>query len=334
MSRPPPKSPRLLELVSRRLRLGRYSKRTERSYLGWIERYVRFHRSPDGEWRHPRDLGTPHITEFLTHLAVEGEVSASTQNQALAALLFLYRDVLGTAVEGIDALRADRPRRLPTVFSVHEVRAVLEAVADEPYRTMAGLMYGSGLRLLECCRLRVKDVGFDRRQIVVRNGKGDADRAVPLPRRLESALRDQAAAVAQLHAADLAAGHGRVWLPGALAAKLPGAGRELAWQWLFPSRRLSRDPRAEAGDDPPMRHHVHENSVQKAVQAAVRKALPGRRGSCHTLRHSFAAHLLEAGADIRTVQKLLGHKDVSTTRAYTHVAANGATGTLSPLDRL
>jgi integron integrase len=297
--------------------------------VDWIRRYILFHHK-----RHPREMGAKEIEAFLTHLAIQRRVAASTQNQALSALLFLYRHILQIDLPLIDAVRAKRPGRLPVVMSVEEVRRLLENMQGEnrTYRLMAELMYGSGLRLLECCRLRVKDLDFARRQIIVREGKGDKDRAVPLPERLDRQLREQTEYVRHLHEADLAAGSGQVWLPYALREKFPNAERELGWQYLFPSKRLSVDPRELNGAK--RRHHVHDNAVQKAVRQAVLAAGLTKKVSCHTLRHSFATHLLEVGHDIRTVQELLGHSDVSTTMIYTHVLQRGACGVQSPLDRL
>ncbi len=310
-----------------RIRLLHYSRRTEEAYLHWIRRFIRFHRL-----RHPLELGVPEVEAFLSHLAVEGRVAASTQNQAFSAIMFLYKRVLERELAPVNAVRAKRPARLPVVLSIDEVRRLLAAVPEGTYRLMAELVYGTGMRLLEVCRLRVKDLDFDRRQIVVREGKGDQDRAVPLPLRLEARLREQVARVAELHARDLAAGAGRVRPPFALDRKFPEAEREPGWQFLFPSRRLSLDPRT--ADGVPRRHHLDENGLQKVVHAAVRRAELHKRASCHTLRHSFATHLLEAGSDIRTVQQLLGHRDVSTTMIYTHVLQRGACGVQSPLDRL
>ncbi len=327
---PSPRPPRLLDQVRDALRTRHYSIRTEEAYLGWIRRYILFHGK-----RHPREMGAAEIEAFLTDLAVEGRVAASTQNQALAALLFLYQNVLEVDLPRLDAVRAKRPERLPVVLSIDEVRTVLGGMRGV-YRLMAELMYGSGLRLLECCRLRVKDLDFARGQIVVREGKGDKDRVVPLPRSRAEQLREQVRSVKVLHDRDLASGHGRVWLPSALGEKYPQADRELGWQYLFPSSRLGVDPRFDgpSGQAPRMRHHVHENMVQKQFRKAVLAAGITKRASCHTLRHSFATHLLEAGHDIRTVQELLGHRDVSTTMIYTHVLQLGAGGVSSPLDRL
>jgi integron integrase len=301
------------------------SRRTEKAYAGWIVRFIRFH-----AMRHPRDLGPEEVAAFLNHLAVRGKVSAATQNQALSALLFLYRRVLEIDLPWLDGLvRAKPSQRLPVVLSRAEVRRVL-AEMHGVTALMALLMYGSGLRVLECCRLRVKDVDFDRRQITVRGGKGAKDRATFLPAAAESALRRQLAAVGDLHAADLLRGAGWVELPDAYARKAPEAGRELPWQWLIPATRtyLHR----ETGQR--RRHHLHESVVQRAFRDAVRRAGLTKAASCHSLRHSFATHLLEDGKDIRTIQELLGHKDVATTMIYTHILNKGPVGFTGPADSL
>jgi len=329
MPSPLSRPPKLLDRVRARLRVLHYAIRTEEAYVGWVRRYILFHGK-----RHPAEMGAAEVEAFLTSLAVEGRVAASTQNQAMAALLFLHQHVLETPLGPIDALRAKRPKRLPVVLSRDEVRAVLGRM-EGVHRLMAELMYGSGLRLLECCRLRVKDVDFHRRQIIVREGKGGQDRVVPLPASVVERMQWQVEIVGHQHQADLAEGLGRVRLPTALAEKFPAADQELGWQFLFPSSRLGLDPRSDPGSTPiRRRHHVDENHIQKKVRAAVLAAGLTKRASCHTLRHSFATHLLEAGADIRTVQELLGHQDVSTTMLYTHVLQRGACGVVSPLDRL
>ncbi|HEY7428844.1 MAG TPA: integron integrase [Gemmataceae bacterium] len=324
---------KLLEQVRNSLRLKRYSYRTELCYVRWICQYIHFHKQPDG-FRHPATLGAAEVESFLTHLAVERHVSASTQNQALGALLFLYRDVLHLELSGLDAVRARRSSRLPVVLSRDEVAQLLEAVdrlpSEEPYGLMARLMYGAGLRLMECCRLRIKDVDLVRLQITVREGKGDKDRAVMLPRSLQTPLAEQIRRRSELHQRDLARGLGQVVLPYAFDVKDPGAARSLGWQFVFASRQLSRDPRS----DELRRHHVHDGAVRRAVTLAVESLGWSKRASCHTLRHSFATHLLELGYDIRTVQELLGHADVSTTMIYTHISQQGVAGVRSPLDAL
>lgn len=329
-----PKPPKLLDRLRAKTRLLHYSIRTEEAYADWCKRFILFHHK-----RHPSEMGGAEIERFLTHLATERKVAASTQNQAFSAILFLYQKVLEIELPKIDCLRAKRPQRLPVVLGMEEVRAILDRMTGV-HRLLAELMYGSGLRILECCRLRVKDVDFDRHQILVRDGKGEKDRAVPLPKRAEAKLREQSLRVKVVHDRDVAAGHGRVWLPYAYAKKWPMADRELGWQYLFPSSKLSVDPRGDAeGHDSPVapisrRHHIHENTIQKEVKKAVMACGFVKKVSCHTFRHSFATHLLEGGADIRTVQELLGHADVSTTMIYTHVLQRGARGVVSPLDRL
>lgn len=315
--------PRLMDQVRARMRVKHYSVRTERAYTGWIRRFI----LANGR-RHPSGLGGPEVEAFLTLLATRGHVAPGTQNQALAALLFLYREVLGVELPWMEnVIRAKRPRRLPVVLSAVEVRRLLAAMDGQVW-LMASLLYGTGMRLMECLRLRVKDVDFARSEILVREGKGGKDRRVPLPRRLRDPLAAAVERVAVVHAADLARGLGDVWLPTALARKYPGAGREAGWQYLFPSQALSHDPRAGGL----RRHHVDDSVLQRAVRSARLRAGIAKPATCHTLRHSFATHLLEAGYDIRTVQELLGHKDLSTTQIYTHVLGRGASAVRSPLD--
>ena len=316
--------PKLLDRIRHSLRVRNYSKRTEKAYLRWIREFILC----NGK-RHPQDMGRPEVESYLTQLAVDRNVSASTQNQALCALLYLY-NWLKKPLGQIDAFRAKRPSRLPTVLSAHEVRQILDEVQDPLIGLVLQLLYGTGMRLLEACRLRVKDLDFSRRQIFVRQGKGAKDRCVPLPDRLQNPLQQQLKVVSGLHATDLASGFGHVWLPNALAEKYPNANMELAWQYVFPARKISRDPRG----DQIGRHHLHERQVQRGLRQAVSRTNITKRVSCHTLRHSFATQLLENQADIRTVQALLGHKDLNTTMIYTHVLSRGAGGIRSPLDQL
>lgn len=328
-----PQDRKLLDQFRDKMRSLHYALATEKAYRHWIVEFLRFHRDGD-DWKHPATLGKPEIEAFLTHLATKRRVSAKTQNQAFSAILFLYKHVLELEFPKIDALRAKQSRRLPVVLSPQEVARLIKHVegGGGVYRLMVELTYGAGLRLLECCRLRVKDVDFDRRQLTVREGKGDKDRAVPLPDRCVENLRIQIARVRAQHDADFERGLGYADLPYALRRKYPNAERELAWQYVFFSGKLCRDPRNPEG--PWYRHHLHETMLQRAIKRAVTQAGLTKRATCHTLRHSFATHLLESGIDIRTVQELLGHKDVSTTMIYTHVLQRGACGVLSPLDRL
>ena len=322
---------KLLEQVRHVLRVRRFAIRTEECYLRWVEQFIRFHKGSEG-FRHPADMGAAEVEQFLTHLAVRRHVAASTQNQALAALLFLYRDVLHLDLGGLDAVRARRTRRLPVVLSPDEVRQFLGAIdrlpTTEPYGLMTRLMYGAGLRVMECCRLRVKDVDLVRNQLIVRQGKGDKDRVVMLPQAARAGLETQLRHRETLHQRDRQRGLGWVWTPDALGRKYPEAPTALGWQFVFASRQLSQDPRGGATG----RHHVHEGAVHRAVTQAVRDLGWTKRVGCHTLRHSFATHLLEMNYDIRTVQELLGHSDVNTTMIYTHVLANGVAGVRSPLD--
>ncbi|MFO1076391.1 MAG: integron integrase [Planctomycetota bacterium] len=316
---------RLSDRVREALRLRHRSLRTERAYLHWIRRYWVFCGRRD-----PATLGAAEVSAFLSHLAVDQRVAAATQNQALSALLFLYRHVLAQDLPWLDDLvRAARPAHLPVVLSRNEVRAVLEAMQGTP-RLIAMLLYGAGLRLLECCQLRIKDLDFARNQITIRRGKGRKDRLVMLPAACKAELAAHLAAARTQHERDLAQGAGWVELPTALATKLPNGGREWAWQWVFPATRLYFH--AETGQL--RRHHLHETVVQNAVRAAVRTAGLSKRATCHTFRHSFATHLLEDGSDIRTVQELLGHANVATTMIYTHVLNRGPAGVRSPIDRL
>jgi integron integrase len=319
---------KLLDRLRAALRTRHYSLRTEESYVGWIRRFVVFHGK-----RHPDEMGEPEINAFLSSLATDGRVAASTQNQALSALLFLYRHVLEKPFPEMTALvRARRPARLPVVLTRDEVKAVLGRL-DGASLLVATLLYGTGLRLMECLRLRVKDIDFARSQILVRDGKGMKDRLTMLPVALREPLRRHLVAVKALHEADRAEGFGRVYLPDALARKYPAAASWWGWQWVFPAASRSADPREKPGS-PRRRHHLGESFVQRAVQRAVREASLGKPASCHTLRHSFATHLLESGSDIRTIQELLGHRDVATTMIYTHVLNRGGLGVTSPLDRM
>ena len=318
-----PQAPRLLEQLRARIRTKHYSIRTEDAYVDWVRRFT-LHFGK----RHPRDLGAREIERFLTDLAVEGHVSASTQNQAKSALLFLYRDVLGIELEWLrNVTQAKVPQRLPVVLTETEVRRVFKHFR-ESYVLMAQLLYGSGMRLMECVRLRVKDVDFERLEIVVRDGKGQKDRLTMLPRACLAALQSHLGRVRRLHADDLRQGFGAVYLPFALAKRYPRAAHEWGWQYVFPSMKLSVDPRSNIK----RRHHVDEQGLQRALKQAVRDAGIVKPATPHTLRHSFATHLLQAGYDIRTVQELLGHADVSTTMIYTHVLNRGGRGVVSPLD--
>jgi len=319
---PPPK---LLDQVRDKLRVKHYSIRTEQSYVDWIKRYILFHGK-----RHPKDLGARDLEAFLTHLAVAGKVAAATQNQAKSALLFLYREVLEIALPWLDNVtQAKAPKRLPVVLTVKEVQAVMAGMSGT-HALIARLLYGSGMRLMEAVRLRVKDVEFSRREILIREGKGFKDRVTMLPDAVIEPLLRHLEKVKMLHEEDLALGHGEVYLPYALDKKYPNAGREWGWQYVFPSRNLSVDPRSGKQ----RRHHVDEKGVQRAMKQAVQDAGLVKPATPHTLRHSFATHLLQSGYDIRTVQELLGHSDVSTTMIYTHVLNKGGRGVMSPLDKI
>jgi integron integrase len=319
-----PESKKLLDRVHDALRVKHYSIRTEEAYVSWIRRYILFH-----DKRHPQDMGDREIEAFLTHLAVDRNIAASTQNQALCALLFLYNEVLQRDIGPVDAVRARKPRRLPTVLTREEVEKVIAAITGVN-QLVARLLYGSGLRLMECLRLRVKDIDFAYQQIVVRDGKGQKDRVTMLSARLIDPLREHLQRVAMIHRQDIEKGYGAAYLPYALEVKYPNANREWCWQYAFPAGNLSVDPRSGAL----RRHHLGESSPQRAVREAARLAGIDKPVSCHTFRHSFATHLLENGYDIRTVQELLGHKDVKTTMIYTHVLNRGGLAVRSPLDDL
>jgi integron integrase len=318
-------APKLLDRVRDRIRRKGYSLRTEKSYAHWIKRFILFHGK-----RHPQELGAAEVEAFLTSLAVDRNVAAATQNLALSAILFLYREVLEAPLPWLDHIeRAKKPARLPTVLSQPEVAAVLGRL-DGTVALMLRLLYGTGMRLMECVRLRAKDIDFTARQITVRDGKGGKDRVTMLPDALAEPLRAHLAVARAQHAADLAQGLGAVWLPDALAIKYPNAVKSWGWQYVFPARSISVDPRS--GER--RRHHVDEKSLQRAIRRAALEAGVVKPVSPHVLRHSFATHLLQSGYDIRTVQELLGHADVSTTMIYTHVLNRGGRGVVSPLDRL
>jgi integron integrase len=318
-------SPKLLDQVRGKIRLKHYSIRTEQSYLDWIKRFILFHGK-----RHPKDMGPQDVEAFLTHLAVQGKVAASTQNQAKSALLFLYKEVLGIDLPWLDNVeRAKAPKRLPVVLTRAEVQAVLTRL-EGTHWLVASLLYGTGLRIMEAVRLRVKDVDFARHEILVRDGKGFKDRVTMLPSTLSAPLKAHLQRVKALHQQDLEAGFGAVYLPYALDKKYPNAGHDWAWQYVFPSANLSVDPSSSET----RRHHIQDQAVQRAVKQAVRDAGLSKPATPHTFRHSFATHLLEGGYDIRTVQELLGHSDVSTTMIYTHVLNRGGKGVQSPLDQL
>ena len=325
MNSNPSQAPKLLDQVRGKVRLKHYSIRTEQAYVDWIKRFILHF-----DKRHPRELGAAEVEAFLTHLAVAGNVAAATQNQAKSALLFLYREVLETELPWLDNVeRARAPKRLPVVLTREEVQGVLGRLTGTHW-LIASLLYGAGLRIMEGLRLRVKDVEFSRREILVRDGKGFKDRVTMLPAALAAPLAEHLERVKALHGRDLAAGRGAVYLPYALERKYPGAARDWAWQYVFPSANLSADPRTGIE----RRHHLQDQAVQRAMRQAVRDAGVNKPATPHTLRHSFATHLLEGGYDIRTVQELLGHADVSTTMIYTHVLNKGGRGVTSPLDRV
>jgi len=319
----PSAQPKLLDQVRERIRTMHYSIRTEEAYVDWIRRFILFHQK-----RHPAEMGKEEIEAFLTYLAVKRHVAASTQSQAKAALLFLYQKILKQEVDWLkDVVAAKQPQRLPTVLTVDEVRTLL-ARLEGVHWLIASLLYGSGLRILEACRLRVLDLDFKMHQLTVRNGKGAKDRVTMLPASLAEPLTSHLQLVRLQHQRDCEQGSGDVYLPFALDRKYPGAEKEWKWQYVFPADRNSRDPRSDAI----RRHHLDEQQIQRAVRQASQDADIQKKVTPHTLRHSFATHLLLSGYDIRTVQELLGHKDVRTTMIYTHVLSRGGRGVISPLD--
>ncbi|MHA1305293.1 MAG: integron integrase [Candidatus Heimdallarchaeaceae archaeon] len=311
-----------MDQLSGVMRLKHYSLKTEKSYVHWVRRFILFHKK-----RHPQEMGAPEVQAFLNYLAVDQHVSASTQNQALNALVFLYKHVIKKELGTIDAIRAQRPKRLPVVLTREENQKILSLLSGGNH-LMASMLYGSGLRLMECLRLRIKDIDFSAKHITVRDGKGSKDRVTILPETIIPELSQHLVRVKALHDDFLQRGYGEVELPYALVRKYPNAGREWAWQYVFPAKNISTDPRTGAR----RRHHIHESVLQRAVKHAVRLSGIPKHGGCHTMRHCFATHLLESGVDIRTVQELLGHKDVKTTMIYTHVMQKPGIDIRSPLD--
>lgn len=319
------KQPKLLDQVRYAIRTKHYSYRTEEAYVNWIIRFILYHNK-----RHPKEMGEKEINQFLTYLAVEEKVSASTQNQALCAVVFLYKHVLNKKLGDFGQLEwSKKSRRIPVVFSRVEVKSIIKHIYGDKW-IMANLLYGAGLRLSECLRLRVKDIDFGNNCIIVRDGKGEKDRVTVLPEIVKAPLKEHLLKREKLHQIDLKKGLGAVYLPYALARKYPNAEKELSWQYVFPASKYSVDPCSGIM----RRHHVHEKSLQRAVKEAIRNAGIHKNGSCHTLRHSFATHLLESGCDIRTIQELLGHKSIKTTMVYTHVLNRTRYGIRSPADML
>ncbi len=314
--------PKLLDQLRAKIRQKHYSLRTEETYVYWCKRFILFHNK-----RHPAEMGVPEVEQYLTHLAVNQNVAASTQNQALSAILFMYTHILHQPLTGIDALRAKRPVRVPVVLSQDEVRRLLENIKQPQCQLLAKLMYGSGLRCIEALRLRVLDIDFDRSTVRVFSGKGAKDRLLPVDPSLHEPLKWQIETVKQIHTTDLSNGFGSVYLPQALAKKYPNAPKEFKWQYLFPSTTISTDPRG----DIKRRHHLHESTISRALNQATKLANLTKKVSSHTLRHSFATHLVEAGYDIRTIQELLGHKELSTTMIYLHIAQKNVLSVRSPL---
>jgi integron integrase len=316
------KAPKLIDQMRQAMRIKHYSLRTEKSYINWVRRYIYFHNK-----RHPREMGATEVQSFLSDLAVQRRVSASTQNQALNALVFLYKQVLKKELGVIDAVRARRPKRLPVVLTQEEVQKILSLLSGVNH-LIVSLLYGSGLRLMECLRLRVKDIDFAAKHIVVRDGKGFKDRITVLPESVIPKLKEHLVRIKALHEYCLKNGYGDVELPFALIHKYPNAAQQWGWQYVFPARNISSDPRKGAR----RRHHIHESVLQRAVKKAVKLSGIAKPAGCHTMRHCFATHLLESGTDIRTVQELLGHNDVKTTMIYTHVMKKPGIDVRSPLD--
>jgi len=322
-SPPVAKDKKLLDQMREALQAQHYSHRTETTYVDWVRRFILFHNK-----RHPKEMGSPEVAAFITHLATERKVAASTQNQALSAIIFLYREILRQPLETVDAVRARKPEHLPTVLSKTEVMRVIGAMSGT-HQLMAKILYGSGLRVIECVRLRVKDLDFEQHCLIVRDGKGEKDRVTMLSDSIFAPLKEHLQRVKQIHENDLKGGFGAVYLPYAIENKYTNASREWAWQYIFPAKSITSDPVSGIL----RRHHLDESGIQKAVHSAAQLAgITDKTVSCHTFRHSFATHLLQNGYDIRTVQELLGHKDVKTTMIYTHVLQRGAGAVRSPLD--
>lgn len=316
---------KLLEQLAERIQTKRYSRKTQTAYVQWCRRYILFHNK-----RHPAEMGKPEIQQYMDHLANQAQVAASTQNQALHAILFLYREILGVDIQGVQTLRAKEAKRLPTVLNREDTARVLDCVDGDPFNLMAHMLYGCGLRLNECLQLRVKDIDFGLMTVTVRAGKGDKDRTVPLPRKLVKPLMDQLNIARHLHEIDRQRGMPGVYVPNALDRKYPNIGCEWGWFWAFPARNYSVDPETKIR----RRHHQHESELQRAIRAGALKAKITKRVSPHTFRHCFATHLLWAGHDIRTVQELMGHNDIKTTMVYLHILQPGGAGVESPLDKL
>ncbi len=316
---------KLLDQLRNEIRFKHYSIRTEKAYVDWVKRFILFH-----DKQHPEEMGEVEIKQFLNWLALKGKVAASTQNQALCSILFLYKNVINKEITWVENIKwAKRPRKLPVVFSESEIKKIM-VLLDGIHWLVANIMYGAGLRLNECVSLRVQDIDFDYRQIMVRNAKGEKERATVLPDGLREDLRRQIEKVSVMHKNDLENGYGKVYMPYAIERKYPNANKQLIWQYLFPSKSLAVDPRSNRKQ----RHHIHVDTVQRAIRAAIRLSGIRKKGSSHSFRHSFATHLLEAGYDIRTIQELLGHEDISTTMIYTHVLNKGAGAVKSPFDKL